>query len=89
MVLAQRCEVLCCCVSAGAERLDVVFLAGPGLSVAVWEGAGAVAELDVFLELVGDFVGAAGERLVEVDDRFEGDLDVGVGAPGCDLGLGE
>ena len=44
-----------------------------------------VAQLSLFGEPVGDLVGGHVDVLGEVDDRFDHDLGLGVGAPGADL----
>jgi hypothetical protein len=63
----------------------VVVVAGASGSGAPGEDAGAVAEVDWFLDALGHRVGVGVCAGVEVEDRSHGDLRVGAAAPRPDL----
>ena len=91
---AQGCDLAGAGGSALAERDGVVVVAGvfvgsepAGGSAAPGEDAGDCPEGDGFGDPVGDFVGLDRDVLGEVDDGFDGDLQVGAADPVAD-GLG-
>ena len=65
--------------------LDVVDVAAAGRAGAPREHAGAVAEDHLLADPVGHLVRRGRQVGVEVDDRLDGDLGAGVGAPVLDL----
>src|SRR5690606_3794640 len=67
--------------SAALPGNDVVVLAGPCWSGAPREHAGPVPQGDLFGESGRWGVGAAGDRLVEVDDGADGDVGAGDAEP--------
>src|SRR3954451_5350716 len=81
---AQRGEVAGAGRPAPAARSDVVVVAGASGSGAPGEDAGAVAEVDWFLDALGHRVGVGVCAGVEVEDRSHGDLCVS-GRPHHDL----
>ena len=76
-------------VSVGVGRDAVFAVAGFGGAEAERERAGAVAELGLELEPGGGLVGPDVQVLGEVEDRLDGDLRAGLGAPLADLGGGD